>query len=249
MFVAKEIAQNVAMRSSRARQFAERRHDTGLQGREGGAAHVLSRLTSMVPFELDSRRVLELGPGRGRALMEMTNALGAQVSGFDVRPYLDRHALAAEGIEYVVDASGRLPWPDAIFDVVWSYSVLEHLAQPATSIEDSFRALRPGGLFVASIDLETHMGGRNDPTRMFEFMKYSARTWNAMTSNRSSYLNRLRLSEWRALLERTGYVDIVEQPLVATCSIAALRDQPYLTHLSDEDISTRLVLLRATVPG
>lgn len=126
--------------------------------------------------------------------------------------------------------------------------MLEHLAQPAISIEDSFRTLRPGGLFVASIDLETHMGGRNEPTRMFEFMKYSTRTWNAMTSNRSCYVNRLRLSDWRAYLVRAGYVDIVEQPLVATCPIATLRDQPYLTHLSDEDISTRSVLLRGAVP-
>lgn len=69
MFAAKAVAQNVAMRSSRVRQFAERRHDTGLQGRSGGAAHVLSRLTSTVPFELDGRRVLELSPGRGRDLM------------------------------------------------------------------------------------------------------------------------------------------------------------------------------------
>lgn len=249
MFLPKEIAQNLVMRLPTVRNIAQRHHRTGLQGRAGGAEEVFEQLMSVLPFPIDGKRVLELGPGTGPGLAELARHAGASCVLFDTRSYLDAAALAGDDIEYVVRADGRLPWPDECFDVVWSWSVLEHVAAPRSTLADSYRVLRRGGAFVALVDLESHLGGRNDPDRMFEFLKYPRWLWNLMTSNRSSYLNRLRRSDWRRLLAETGFVEIVEDPVLARCDPEDLRRIRYLAPLSEEDRTTRRFLVRASVPG
>lgn len=67
-------------------------------------------------------------------------------------------------------------------------------------------------------------------------------------SNRSSYLNRLRRSDWRRLLTETGFVGIVEEPVLARCDPADLRRITYLAPLSEDDRVTRRFLVHASVP-
>jgi 2-polyprenyl-3-methyl-5-hydroxy-6-metoxy-1,4-benzoquinol methylase len=44
-----------------------------------------------------------------------------------------------------------LPFDDASFDVVVAGEILEHLADPASTVGHAFRVLRPGGHFVGSV--------------------------------------------------------------------------------------------------
>lgn len=43
-----------------------------------------------------------------------------------------------------------LPFPDASFDLLYSKQVLEHVRQPAASLKDMARVLKPGALLVGS---------------------------------------------------------------------------------------------------
>jgi SAM-dependent methyltransferase len=45
--------------------------------------------------------------------------------------------------------SGRVPFPDASFDVIASCWVLEHIKDPNRFLGEVWRLLRPGGFFVA----------------------------------------------------------------------------------------------------
>ena len=45
----------------------------------------------------------------------------------------------------------KLPFGDAMFDVVHAGEVLEHLAAPETLLEEVHRVLRPDGAFIASV--------------------------------------------------------------------------------------------------
>lgn len=245
MFPPTEIAKNLPMRSKTLSRLARRRHYTGVLADGGNGERVLERFTSGIPFALDGARVLELGPGRGLELLRAAAARGAECAAFDVVDYLGELGAELAGIDYRVDSSGDLPWMDGAFDIVWSHSVLEHVREPFPVLKQVARVLRPGGFHVASIDLENHLGGRGDPQKMFEFLRYSESTWNLMTSHRSTYVNRLRLSEWRRLLRDAGFEITEEDTVTAACGVEALRSVDYLAHLSDEDISTKLVMFTA----
>jgi SAM-dependent methyltransferase len=104
-------------------------------------------------------RVLDLGCRAG-ALTERY-AAGNTVVGVDV----DRDALASAtqrlGIETVwADAEEPLPFLDGSFDVVVAGELLEHLADPAATVAESRRVLRPDGAFVGSVPNAFRLKGR-----------------------------------------------------------------------------------------
>jgi len=63
--------------------------------------------------------------------------------------------------EYVVADARRLPFPDAAFDTVFSYGVLQHFskADVARAVEEIARVLKPGG--VSWVQMPNAYGARN----------------------------------------------------------------------------------------
>lgn len=168
---------------------------------------------------------------------------------FDVEPYLSPEKAADLGVDYRVDASGMLPWEDATFDVIWSHSVLEHVREPGPVLSESKRTLKPGGVFIASIDLLDHYGDRRDPEAMFGFFRYTERMWRWMTSNRSSYCNRLRASNWRRLFAERGFDLATERTRPPAASLESLREVPFLAEISDEDLIVAEITIVAHAQG
>lgn len=243
MFPPKEIALNLAMHSPAVRARARRRHYTGVLSDPDHGRQVLEGFTAFIPESLDGTTILEIGPGQGVELARAAINAGASYSAFDISEYLDRNSIADLDIDYRVDASGHLPWADGSFDVVWSHSVLEHVPAPERLLGQIRRVIRDDGHHVASIDLETHLGGRGEPDRMYEFLKYPPWLWKLMTSHRSGYVNRLRLSQWRELFSDSGFEIVDEKIRSAPCDLAELRAVPYLRSLSDEDLLAKAVTI------
>jgi SAM-dependent methyltransferase len=52
--------------------------------------------------------------------------------------------------DVVLDGQGRVPLPDASFDLVLSTQVLEHVEDTQLHLDECFRLLRPGGTLVLS---------------------------------------------------------------------------------------------------
>lgn len=97
------------------------------------------------------RRLLDLGCNWGRWTIAAART-GYAATGLDPSAKAvdaARRVAAQLGIdaEYVVGDGRRLPFPDAFFDVVFSYSVLQHLAKEDARvvIDEIRRVLRPGG--------------------------------------------------------------------------------------------------------
>jgi SAM-dependent methyltransferase len=113
----------------------------------------------------DGARLLDVGCNWGRW------SLGAARKGYAVvgiDPALDAVGAArrvaaqlGEDVEYVVADARHLPFPDASFDVVFSYSVLQHFSRPDVlrSIAETRRVLRPGGR--ALVQMANAFGPRN----------------------------------------------------------------------------------------
>lgn len=95
------------------------------------------------------KKVLEIGVGMGADFLRWVRA-GADATGVDLTERaveLTRQRLAAEDLRAnlrVADAE-TLPFPDAEFDIVYSWGVLHHTPDPARALAEVLRVLTPGG--------------------------------------------------------------------------------------------------------
>jgi ubiquinone/menaquinone biosynthesis C-methylase UbiE len=101
------------------------------------------------------RDLLEIGVGAGT---DFTNWVrhGARAVGLDLTlagVELTRERLALEGLsaDVRVGDAERLPFPDASFDIVYSYGVLHHTPDTPRAFAEVHRVLRPGGTMLAMI--------------------------------------------------------------------------------------------------
>ncbi len=105
-----------------------------------------------VPWE-GTERVLEVGCGNGVWLRALRSghALGSVV-GLDLSAGMLEAARAEDPGQPVVGGDvGRLPFPEASFDVVMALWMLYHVADHRGALEELHRVLRPGGrLLVAT---------------------------------------------------------------------------------------------------
>jgi ubiquinone/menaquinone biosynthesis C-methylase UbiE len=95
------------------------------------------------------KKVLEIGVGLGADHQRFAEA-GADLTGVDLTTRAVEHTsrrLAAFGLRSdvrVMDAE-NLEFPDATFDVVYSWGVLHHSPDTAKAVREVYRVLKPGG--------------------------------------------------------------------------------------------------------
>jgi ubiquinone/menaquinone biosynthesis C-methylase UbiE len=101
------------------------------------------------------KRLLEVGVGAGTDHLQWARA-GTKCFGVDLTDAAittTRERLALYGLTSTlqrVDAE-ILPFPDASFDVVYSWGVIHHSNQPKAIISEIRRVLRPGGVFIGML--------------------------------------------------------------------------------------------------
>lgn len=98
------------------------------------------------------RTALDIGCRDGHFSKKLI-AKGYQVTSIDLMPKYE-HGMK-------VDANDPLPFADASFDVIWFSEVIEHLKDPAFTISELRRVLRPGGMILVTT-----------PNRDFWFYKF-----------------------------------------------------------------------------
>jgi SAM-dependent methyltransferase len=116
-------------------------------------------------FELRGKSLADVGSGDGIIDLGLVHrARPAKLVGYDVRvtdvDALRRSAEAA-GVEapfpgpdelaFVESEADHLPALDATFDLVFSWSVFEHVSQPVVMLREVSRVLKPDGLFFLQI--------------------------------------------------------------------------------------------------
>jgi SAM-dependent methyltransferase len=248
MRIAREIAQNLLMGIAPLARAAQRFHSTGLNGDLQEACRVYDLYRSFVSVE--GRDILEIGPGQTLEVLEQALKAGARsCTALDVMAYFTSDQVARRGLDYVLYEGREIPLPSASYDLIWSYDAFEHLRHPALVVRECARLLRPGGLLIAQIDLADHaVYSSGDTRRLFDCLRYPPWLWNLMKWNRSSYVNRLRKSEWRAILSEAGLA-IREFRGKESPEIERIFPQlPYLHRYSREDALTTVLVVCAEKP-
>jgi SAM-dependent methyltransferase len=113
--------------------------------------------------DLRGKRVLDLGCGFGGRTVYYAE-VAEWVAGIEISARMIERcrAFAAEqgaaNSEFEVGFGERLAFPDASFDVVISYDVLEHVQDPVRTLEEVARVLRHGG--AAWLVFPSYLGAR-----------------------------------------------------------------------------------------
>ncbi|MDD2757760.1 MAG: methyltransferase domain-containing protein [Patescibacteria group bacterium] len=101
-------------------------------------------------------KVLELGCGAGqfiRALKKIRsawNCYGCDIS----QTAIETAKTAHDGVNYDLSTADKLLYPNAYFDAVAFFDVLEHVADPTGLIAEIYRVLKPGGILYAFVPCE-----------------------------------------------------------------------------------------------
>ena len=140
-----------------------------------------------------------------------------------------RQALQASSLPPVRLVCGsvcQMEFPSGSFDAVLCRSVLHHIPEPIVALREMARVLRPGGVVVANFHLFTSHNGSLDPRVMTgdydESLMWAHLRPSVATDFRgNSFLNRLRLDEWRQAFSQAWPGCTIETAISSRPSIEA----------------------------
>lgn len=99
-----------------------------------------------IPVDKDAR-ILDYGCGAGGRVYELLDAGYEQAYGYDVLDYLNLRD-PADRSRFHIAPDGRMPFPDASFDFIFSDQVFEHVLNQPAAWQEIVRVLKPGGVSV-----------------------------------------------------------------------------------------------------
>lgn len=113
-------------------------------------------------------RVLDAGCGGGGTALSLAEEadfavgldLEARFRGSGTRLASEKRV---DRVAFVQGDGARLPFPDACFDVVFSHSVIEHVASAEAYLRECHRVLRPGGVLYLSTAPYLSLAGAHLP--------------------------------------------------------------------------------------
>lgn len=251
MIIPIEIAKNFLMGIGPVAKYAQKRHTTGVGADSSRAREVFEFYSTFIPVE--GKDVLEIGPGQCLEVLGYALAAGAKTcTAVDIVDYVPPTTALNNGVSYEIYDGRKLPFESERFDVIWAYTAFEHLRYPALTVAECFRVLREGGRLVSLIDLADHsfygMEG-TDPAKLFHCLGYPEWLWNLMKWNRSSFVNRLRKSDWLGLFEDTGFRFRHTEARESEETIQALPGLKHLHKYSREDAVTQVLTVCLEKPA
>jgi 2-polyprenyl-3-methyl-5-hydroxy-6-metoxy-1,4-benzoquinol methylase len=110
----------------------------------------LSRLDRIRAWLRPGMRVLDVGSGGGE-FAYLLRTLGCDVQGVEPNRGYAGYAASQYGLDIRLGFIGDVDLPDAGYDLITIWHVLEHTEDPAAVLRQLRRALRPGGILVVEV--------------------------------------------------------------------------------------------------
>lgn len=128
--------------------------------------------------------------------------------------------------------------PDGSADIIVSRAVFEHI--PAKTLDVMFdefrRILMPGGAMVHFIDCSDHYWQSDRSISRCNFLKYEDWQWRLLSLNPQGYHNRLRHSDFAAMLKRHGFKITFEYRLTRQSEQREVAAMKLASRFADRDI-------------
>jgi 2-polyprenyl-3-methyl-5-hydroxy-6-metoxy-1,4-benzoquinol methylase len=118
-------------------------------------------VTNLLPKNERPLNILDIGCGSGR-LMAHVSGLGHRVMGVEISETscVDARARGLDVVYGSADDIASLELPKSSFDVIVYLDVLEHLFNPAATIEQATKYLKSGGIFIVCVPNIACLPGR-----------------------------------------------------------------------------------------
>ena len=96
--------------------------------------------------------LLDVGCGTGFLIELLKKQKDAQYHGLDLSPEMIKVSKSKfdESVNLVVGTADALPYDDNSFDVVCCVQSFHHYPYPEKAMEEAYRVLKPGGLYILS---------------------------------------------------------------------------------------------------
>ncbi|MFP4451407.1 MAG: methyltransferase domain-containing protein [Rhodosalinus sp.] len=115
----------------------------------------VDRMIAKLPAFTEETRVLDIGAGYGGAMRRLISHRGGSATCLnisEVQNDTNRHRNRTQGysdrIRVVHGVFEDIPEPDASHDIVWSQDAILHSDRRARVLQEVWRVLKPGGLFI-----------------------------------------------------------------------------------------------------
>ncbi len=122
--------------------------------------------------------IVVVGCGTGREAAVLADRLQAHVTGIDVVNGFD--PLACQWAKLQVGDAQAMDFPDATFDVVFSYHALEHIPNQHQALAEMRRVLKPGGVYcIGTPNRSRLLGYIGGPSTLKEKIWWNMIDWKA----------------------------------------------------------------------
>jgi SAM-dependent methyltransferase len=126
-------------------------------------------------------KFLDIGCGRGE-VVRAASERGWEAEGCDLSEDFVRYAREVNGVKAQAATLEQIHYPEASFDVVTMVEVIEHLYDPAETVKELGRVVRPGGLVYISTPNEESvyqtLGNLYYKARGLDWVVNLCPTWN-----------------------------------------------------------------------
>jgi ubiquinone/menaquinone biosynthesis C-methylase UbiE len=138
------------------------------------------------PEEVRGKSVLDAGCGTGIFSIIFARNGAGRVVGIDISPgsletakgLKERFNLS--NAEFRLQDMLRLPFADAVFDIVWAWGTVHHTTDPLRAVSELIRVLRPGGSLFLAVYKRTKVTFIHEIIRR-TLIKTPRRTWTALS--------------------------------------------------------------------
>lgn len=131
----------------------------GVLAKFGTESGLRRRLRHVQSIHQEAGALLDVGCATGLFLERMTRR-GWQVTGVEINPAIAQRARDAFGLLVHTGSVESAGLPDAAFDLVTLWDVLEHVPSPRQTLREIGRVLRPGGWLVFRVPNPESVGAR-----------------------------------------------------------------------------------------